>query len=36
VVKQSAWGMKPYTTLFGTLKVADDVEVSLDGKLSPA
>jgi polyisoprenoid-binding protein YceI len=36
VVKQSAWGMKPYTTLFGTLKVADDVEVSLDGLLSPA
>ncbi len=36
VVKQSAWGMKPYTTLFGTLKVADDVQVSLDGKLSPA
>ena len=36
VVKQSAWGMKPYTTLFGTLKVADDVQVSLDGTLSPA
>jgi polyisoprenoid-binding protein YceI len=35
VVRQSAWGMKPYTTLFGTLKVADDVEVSLDGTLSP-
>jgi polyisoprenoid-binding protein YceI len=36
VVRQSAWGMKPYTTLFGTLKVADDVEVLLDGVLSPA
>jgi polyisoprenoid-binding protein YceI len=36
VVKQSAWGMKPYTTLFGTLKVADDVQVLLDGTLSPA
>ncbi len=35
VVKQSAWGMKPYTTLFGTLKVADEVEVVLDGTLSP-
>jgi polyisoprenoid-binding protein YceI len=29
VVKQSDWGMKPYSTLFGTLKVADEVEVSL-------
>jgi polyisoprenoid-binding protein YceI len=34
VVTQSAWGMKPYTALFGTLKVADDVEVSIDGTLS--
>jgi hypothetical protein len=29
VVKQSDWGMKPYSTLFGTLKVSDEVEVSL-------
>jgi hypothetical protein len=29
VVKQSDWGIKPYSTLFGTLKVADEVEVSL-------
>lgn len=36
VVKQTDWGMKPYTALFGTLKVADEVEVSIDGKLSPA
>jgi polyisoprenoid-binding protein YceI len=36
VVKQSAWGMKPYTALFGTLKVADEVEVSIDGQLSAA
>ncbi|MGZ4297785.1 MAG: YceI family protein [Solirubrobacteraceae bacterium] len=36
VVKQTDWGMKPYTALFGTLKVADEVEVSIDGKLSAA
>jgi polyisoprenoid-binding protein YceI len=34
VVKQTAWGMKPYSTLFGTLKVADEVEVFLDGRLT--
>ncbi len=34
VVKQTAWGMKPYTALFGTLKVADEVEVFIDGRLS--
>jgi polyisoprenoid-binding protein YceI len=28
-VKQSEWGIEPYTALFGTLKVADDVEVQL-------
>jgi len=33
VVKQSAWGMKPYSALFGALKVADDVEVVLAGHL---
>jgi hypothetical protein len=26
---QSEWGMEPYTALFGTLKVADDVEVTI-------
>jgi polyisoprenoid-binding protein YceI len=31
VVKQSDWGIKPYTTLFGALKVADEVVVSFDG-----
>jgi polyisoprenoid-binding protein YceI len=31
--KQSDWGMKPYSTLFGTLKVADEVEVGIDAKL---
>jgi hypothetical protein len=30
VVRQSDWGMKPYTTLFGTLKVADEVEIAVD------
>jgi polyisoprenoid-binding protein YceI len=33
VVKQTAWGMKPYTALFGALKVADDVRVEIDAKL---
>jgi polyisoprenoid-binding protein YceI len=33
-VTQSAWGMKPYTAMLGALKVADDVEVSVDGTLS--
>jgi polyisoprenoid-binding protein YceI len=34
VVTQSKWGMKPYSTLFGTLKVADDVEVTFAGTLT--
>jgi polyisoprenoid-binding protein YceI len=29
-VRQSDWGMKPYSALFGTLKVADGVEVSVE------
>lgn len=33
VVTQTAWGIKPYSALFGALKVADDVEVVLDGHL---
>jgi hypothetical protein len=28
-VKQSEWGIEPYTALFGTLKVSDDVEVAI-------
>jgi polyisoprenoid-binding protein YceI len=36
LLTQSAWGMKPYTAMFGALKVADNVEVSVDGTLSPA
>lgn len=35
VVTQSAWGIKPFSTLFGALKVADDVEVSIDATLPP-
>lgn len=32
-VKQSEWGIKPYSALFGALKVLDDVEVSIDAPL---
>jgi polyisoprenoid-binding protein YceI len=31
-VKQSDWGIEPYTALFGTLRVADDVEVAIRAK----
>ena len=34
-VTQSAFGMKPYSALFGTLKVADDVTVTVDAALTP-
>jgi hypothetical protein len=30
IVRQSDWGMKPYSALFGTLKVADEVEVAVE------
>jgi polyisoprenoid-binding protein YceI len=33
VVRQSEWGMKPYSALFGALKVADDVRVEIDAGL---
>ena len=33
VVKQSDWGMKPYSALFGALKVKDEVQVELEGHL---
>lgn len=33
VVKQSEWGMKPYSALFGALKVSDEVRVVIDGHL---
>jgi hypothetical protein len=33
VLKQTEWGMKPYTALFGALKVADEVRVEIDAAL---
>jgi polyisoprenoid-binding protein YceI len=33
VLKQSDWGIKPYSTLFGALKVVDEVEVSIETAL---
>jgi superoxide dismutase, Fe-Mn family len=33
VVKQSLWGITPYTALFGALQVADEVTVELDAGL---
>jgi len=33
VVTQTEWGLKPYSALFGALKVHDDVEVALEGHL---
>jgi len=33
VVKQSEWGIKPYTALLGALKVADEVRVEIDAAL---
>ena len=30
-VSQSKFGMKPYSTLFGTLKVADEVQITFAG-----
>lgn len=32
-VKQTDFGMKPYSALFGTLKVLDEVEVAVDARL---
>jgi polyisoprenoid-binding protein YceI len=32
VLKQSEWGIKPYSTLFGALKVADEVEIVIDAQ----
>jgi YceI-like domain len=33
VLKQSDWNIKPYSTLFGTLKVADELRVAIEGKV---
>jgi polyisoprenoid-binding protein YceI len=35
VVTQTAFGMKPYSALFGALKVKDEVQVVLDGHPEP-
>ena len=32
-VTQTDFGMKPYSALWGALKVLDEVEVALDGKV---
>ena len=32
-ITQSDWGIKPYSTLFGALKVADEVKVTVAGEL---
>jgi polyisoprenoid-binding protein YceI len=32
-LRQTEWGIKPYSTLFGALKVADEVEVRFEGSL---
>jgi polyisoprenoid-binding protein YceI len=34
VVRQTDFGIKPYSALFGALKVADDVKVQLEARLS--
>ncbi|HEY2789802.1 MAG TPA: YceI family protein [Gaiellales bacterium] len=35
VIRQTDFGMKPYSALFGALKVADEVKVTLAGTLAP-
>ena len=35
LVTQSRWGMKPYSAMWGALKVLDDVEVVFEGRLAP-
>ena len=36
VVKQTSWGITPYSTLFGALKVGDEVKVVIDASSRPA
>jgi polyisoprenoid-binding protein YceI len=36
LIKQSDFGMTPYSALFGTLKVKDEVRLTVEGKLSGA
>jgi YceI-like domain len=35
VVRQTDHGMKPYSTLFGALKVVDEVTIELEARLQP-
>ena len=35
-IKQTDWKIKPYSALFGALKVVDEVEVSIDATLPSA
>ncbi len=35
-LKQTEWGIKPYSALFGTLKVADEVRVEVEARLPAA
>ena len=32
-INQTDWGMKPYSALFGTLKVANEIEVAVEAQL---
>ena len=32
-LRQTDWGIKPYSALFGALKVADEVEVVVEARL---
>ncbi len=34
VLEQSDWGIKPYSTLFGALRVADEVQVTIEARLT--
>jgi YceI-like domain len=34
-VKQSDWGIKPYSALFGALKVADEIQLGIDCEAPP-
>jgi polyisoprenoid-binding protein YceI len=35
-IRQSEWGIKPYSALFGALKVADEVEIEVSAPAAPA
>ncbi len=32
-IKQTEWGIKPYSGLMGALKVADEIEIAVEGRL---